>query len=70
MNQDEHHPDTAADADAVAVLIGFIGLMLALLGLQGMLSPGWLSLGVCWAFAGLGLSTIALGVVLLRATRN
>lgn len=60
------HPGANIDgaSNSVAMLISVIGLMLGLLGLNGLLQANWLGYGVGWAFLGLGSCTFGLGLVL------
>lgn len=66
------YPDdrVPADAKGIAGVISLVGLILALLGLSGLLHPSLypagmeVSLGLCWAFAFFGTCTALMGLVL------
>ena len=64
------YPDADAESNAVAILISFIGLMVALLGAEGLFRQVWIGTGVCWAFVVLGLCTFLLGLALRYSTQH
>lgn len=66
------YPDdrVPADAKGIAGVISLVGLILALLGLGGLLHPSlypenmMVSLALCWAFAFFGTCTALMGLAL------
>ena len=58
------HSASDNGANSVAMLISVIGIFLALLGVEGLLTAGWMAALICWAFVVLGACTFGLGLTL------